>query len=829
MSRAPNPAEWAVAALAGCVAAALPLARTLGYESAMILAIAGGILALRRGLIEGRRLHYRPSRTEEAGTRTPEVATPPAAPSPAARFLRIRREAAEAFVRATLAPLLALLAPWALLVVSTRFVQGCRAWPGTLLVLFLAFPAVAHFAAAGLLCGAVTTRFRAAAGLIAAGAIAHTAHTASQALSGRTIPHSVPFGFISGSGWGGVGVAGVDLPASYFLLRGLVVAACPLFVTMAALGAARIRAWSHSAGVGHPGRVLGTPAAWLALAVCALPLLAAAMNPSACGLTSGTRARHAELSAEMRTAHVALRFSPGGNAAATAEQLTADAEWDFQIDAAVMDLPDAAPVTVWVYEDDEQMRRLTGAEAFLFALPWRREIHTRWTPEGADELRHELVHVLAADWTRRPLRISWNQALLEGTAEAIASYAFLGGEFQTDAAAALAAGRLTPATRLFASTGFVWGNQSLHNAYRLSASFVGFLIERSGPAALARAYGGAAWTDAYGADLATLDAAWRQRLEGVAISAEERRRAALSFDPVRHPAFHRQRCPRVGEAAPAPERDPAEDTRPGAQALALLRSGHAAEAIDRLTASARDATAPTNGAREAAAPTNGARETSGGPGPAGARPFRDTDELLFLLLIREGRPDEAAAQLERFRTDAPATSVELYEMVARSKAAPQLAEALLLGIGMGQGVDARRRQRALLREALRLEPAGPAAWIAEEWLCAWPPAGTDGAGARLLRRFLDGTPEGGERAVRAAMKLATEALRAGRPEEAIRLAERAAEAAPRARERVEAAEIAARARGLGGAEFFASVLPGLVPHAIISETRGRAQAPRSPS
>ncbi|PYT08873.1 MAG: hypothetical protein DMF49_04060, partial [Acidobacteria bacterium] len=592
MSFLPTPVEWVLAGLVGAISCAAPLARTLGYESAMIMTILAGGIALRRGLIEGGQLR----RTLQQGADSQQ--------KPVHAF----RLASEGFCRATSPALIAAALPYVSIVASTRLIQGCRVAPGTVLVLFLVLPVAPHLAAFGMAVGALVRSTWARAAMLATLAGLHVVHPAVQVLAGRTIPHSMLFGFLSASGWGGVGSTDLDLPLSYFLLRGLAVAICPLLTGIAAISAL---GWSRS------GRIPGLP---VRLALAAAPVAAAVAYPSAFGLTPGAGVRERALSGWTRTEHVAVRFTPGGRAAATAGTLAADAEWDFQVVSALMELNRPDPVTVWVYEDEEQMRSLTGAEDFLFALPWRREVHTLLSSRGMEALRHELVHVLAGDWAvHHPLRISWNQAMLEGTAEAIASYRFLGGPFQKSAAAALAAGRLTDAMSLFSSTGFVWGQTSLRNSYDLSASFIGFLLERYGPRPLSLAYGGRTWEAAYGKTLPALNTDWRLHIARIPVSKEEVEKARATFDPQRNPPFFRKRCPRVGLAAPAGP--PPPPSRPAAGSLAPAPSGAAAR-------------------------------TAGGPVDAAARSRRPEEaRSAALALFRAGLPDEAIDLLGRCLAD----------------------------------------------------------------------------------------------------------------------------------------------------------------------------------
>jgi hypothetical protein len=775
---------------AGVISCAMPLLRILGYESAMMLSGVGGMIALRRGLRAGR------------GLREPVAERDQNEGDGSYGYDPFRR-AGELFSRAAVAALVATAIPYAILIVSTRFIQGCRTGPGTLLVLFLAVPAIPHLAATGLLIGALSRRRTLRIAALMGVAALHVLHVTAQALTGRTIPHSIPFGFLSASGWGGVGSTGLDLPLSYALQRGVAVAVCPLLTGLGATLAAKSTL---------PPAVFKLRFRGPSLTLSALPLVAALLMPSVFGLTSGARARVRALSGWTRTDNVEVRFAPDGRAAQQAGRLAADAEWDFQLASALMKLDQPAPVTLWVYESEEEMRRLTGARDFLFALPWRREVHTLLSGRTAAALRHELVHVLAGDWARQPLRITWNQALLEGTAEAIAAYVYCGDEFQKTAAAALAAGRMPAATELFSRTGFAWGRLSLRNSYRLASSFVGFLIERYGVEPLSRAYGGASWREAFGKNLKTLDREWRSRLEQIPISDLDRERAGLSFDPVLYPAFFRTRCPRIGTARSSPRRQPsiAGSERNGPEVRAKETTGSDRQRARGLARAARISGRAGEIRRAARALDRSglvdeviemlSEIVEGGGSSEGAR----AESTRLLLLYRLAVGDASMAQE---LLDDPAGGQALsgfardfYRSLLASRGGAGTARALIVGLDSAEG------RRALLR-ALAADPTGPAAYLAAERLCSWPPNGSQGAAVGLYGRFLrSGT--GGEPSALAAARLAGLALSEGRNEDARTMFEKVLSTTTDPHRRLLAEEGRARAVGMSGGEFVARLLFG---------------------
>jgi hypothetical protein len=143
-------------------------------------------------------------------------------------------------------------------------------------------------------------------------------------------------------------------------------------------------------------------------------------------------------------------------------------------------------------------------------------------------------------------------------------------EYQSQVAAAAAAGDIPPAPALVSLTGFASG--AMDRSYRSSASFVGWLLREKGAAPLMRAYAWASVAREYGAGLDALDAQWRSFL---AHDVPRTRRSDASgrerFDPRTRPALHAKPCARLQ----ADEPESASE-----RAALLAREGFAEAAAD---------------------------------------------------------------------------------------------------------------------------------------------------------------------------------------------------------------------------------------------------------
>jgi hypothetical protein len=194
--------------------------------------------------------------------------------------------------------------------------------------------------------------------------------------------------------------------------------------------------------------------------------------------------------------------------------------------------------SVYLYRTEAEKKRLMGARNVRIAKPWQHAVHLHGVAVGDAVLAHELAHVWSASIAAGPHRLSltpWglpNMGLIEGVAVAAAW-----DEGVLDAHAWTAAMRRlsvdTPIERLLSPTGFL--TTASRAAYTQCGSFVRWLRDTEGTAALATLYQAGRLTDADAARVR----AWQDYVDTVEVDAGALALARVRFD---RPAIFRKVC-----------------------------------------------------------------------------------------------------------------------------------------------------------------------------------------------------------------------------------------------------------------------------------------------
>lgn len=284
------------------------------------------------------------------------------------------------------------------------------------------------------------------------------------------------------------------------------------------------------------------------------------------GLGLGDAALHDSLDAVHSTAHYDLRYRTGGDAAARIETIAREAEWlHHQLETAWGTRVDTR-FQVLVFDGMTHLEETTGmgnahATWRSLAMPW-------W--DGLDgTFTHELVHLFHQDvaWD---LRLVVLPGFVEGTAMAFDDHRYA---FDPDAHAEIAAvaanGDLVSPSVFLHPLGFVTVEES--NAYRLSGSFMGFLVLEHGVERFLELQRTLDFEGTYGRDLATLETDWRAFLAEVPFTKDDQARSRDRYDPTRNPGLLGRTCPKLGPAEPGPGDEAATFARFGAWNAALER------------------------------------------------------------------------------------------------------------------------------------------------------------------------------------------------------------------------------------------------------------------
>ncbi len=272
-------------------------------------------------------------------------------------------------------------------------------------------------------------------------------------------------------------------------------------------------------------------------------------------------------------------------------------------------------VTAYFFRNTEEKRAQMGAGDTYIAKPWRREVYLQLGEWPHPVLAHELAHVVAGDAASGPFRVGGSlggllpdAGMIEGVAVALA-WAERDGLTPHEWARAMLALGIAPT--IDATRGLAFLLEPAGRAYTISGSFYRFVLDRYGAGVVRRAYRSGDLAGAAGKPIAALAREWRAFLAASPLPDEALALARLRF--ARGAIFARP-CPhrvaqlraRLGAdlAANDPVRavatcrevltlDPADTGTRAVLAATLARGGHPDAAARELDALARRWGAPT--------------------------------------------------------------------------------------------------------------------------------------------------------------------------------------------------------------------------------------------
>ncbi len=287
------------------------------------------------------------------------------------------------------------------------------------------------------------------------------------------------------------------------------------------------------AGTAGLALAVGAGAAWLAarragrpvglaaaLALAGLAGAAAARVALAAQVLDGDRGRIAAALGGLRQGQACTLHLPAEKPEAAAAALLADCEWQVADLSSALGLATPPRVEVFVHRSDEEKRRHVGASGTSFAKPWLRELHVTDAALPHPILRHELVHVVAAalepGWLGVPARrgVLVSMGLVEGLAVSLElpRGGWTGHQW---ARAARDLGFLPDVARALGPAGF-W-QAAPARAYGAAGSFLAYLRERHGAAAVAALYRTGDFEGSLGRPAAALVKDWEAFLDTVEV------------------------------------------------------------------------------------------------------------------------------------------------------------------------------------------------------------------------------------------------------------------------------------------------------------------------
>jgi hypothetical protein len=479
-------------AVAGLVAAFLPLADHLGFELALLLCIVSALVAPAVG-VAAMRLELR----------RPEDERRPVAAAIAAAVFSVA----------------ALLIPAALILLNGLRRPVCDATGGAVWLAVISAPTA--FLAAPL--GALT-RLRTGTAT-RAGVLVGVVELASLLVGLRTI-YSGPAFFLYDHFFG-------YYPGPLYDETVLLSSTVLVFRAMTVLwGLAAILACA----IGDP-EPRHARAGRLAAAILTGVLVATSLGyGEAIGFRTTDGSLAAALGAEKRVDDLELHY-PKEWSERQVDELVRDATFRASQVEAALGVKPTSPVRVWMYRSADEKRRLTGAASTSFAKPWRREIHVHASGFPHSVLRHELVHAFAADvgtgLFKVPGGLVPNSPLIEGFAVA----------FDTDPegmtlaqwAKAMRDLKLAPdIAGLLSTEGFYDAAPS--RAYTYAGAFLRFLNATYGREKVLAVYASGNLSQL--GDPKTIVAAFEASLDALTIAPDEKAAAERRFS--RPSVFHRK-------------------------------------------------------------------------------------------------------------------------------------------------------------------------------------------------------------------------------------------------------------------------------------------------
>lgn len=272
-----------------------------------------------------------------------------------------------------------------------------------------------------------------------------------------------------------------------------------------------------------------TKAVRLPVLLITLSLILCYMNLSRAGVISPEESIRKNLGGMMQTTFGIVWYDQSLPEAEI--RLLADLK-DFHIgeiaETLELDMSGFPPVHTYIYRHEWQKKRLTGAGQTSYVPVWHRnpQLHTHF-PVAQRVLRHELVHVLAKDFSNRWIGASPSIGMTEGLAAAL--------ESRNNPAISpdqLVAGQdafpdVEYMRGLMGWTGFY--EKSGRLSYTVSGSFMGWLLDNYPADQIKKAYRKGRFDGIFEDGFETLVSGWHQHLSTIPVDTADRIASARLF------------------------------------------------------------------------------------------------------------------------------------------------------------------------------------------------------------------------------------------------------------------------------------------------------------
>ena len=257
------------------------------------------------------------------------------------------------------------------------------------------------------------------------------------------------------------------------------------------------------------------------------------------GFSSSEQFIRQKLAGNYRTAHFEIVYPAGSISRDRIEQIGKLHELYYEVLTEELCLNSANPITTFIYSTPEQKGRLIGAANTDIAKPWLRQIHIN-VSDVEPGLKHEMVHVLAADFGWTPLRIGSNSGLIEGVAMALEGSSTIGDKLDRTAALIFAVGMKPDVESLFSFWNFAKSPSAV--SYNIVGAFCRFLIDTRGIDRFKMLYRSGDFQGIYKQNLNTLVDEWKNSLTKNIVTEPDTIKAKYFF---RRTSIFGKECARV--------------------------------------------------------------------------------------------------------------------------------------------------------------------------------------------------------------------------------------------------------------------------------------------
>jgi tetratricopeptide (TPR) repeat protein len=226
------------------------------------------------------------------------------------------------------------------------------------------------------------------------------------------------------------------------------------------------------------------------------------------GLSSSESSIERSLGGKTETEHFVISYPDSSLKGLRLQQVALLHEFYYDQLVRALRVRPAKKIHTFLYASSDQKGRLIGAAATNFAKPWLSQLHMN-LGDLDGSLKHELVHVLAAEFGFPLLRVGVNSGLIEGLAVAVERMEYE-EPINRLAGMAFAAGNAPDVSSLFSLSGFMKAPAGV--SYTLAGSFCRFLIDRYGMRRFKVLYSTGEFETLYGRSLQVLLQEWRRTM-----------------------------------------------------------------------------------------------------------------------------------------------------------------------------------------------------------------------------------------------------------------------------------------------------------------------------